>query len=765
MASHRAYLHPYRWTSLGLSLVEAMTLGSPVLVLAATARRRGRARRGAGVVSADVDVLAAAARRLLDDPDEAAALGAAGPAARPRPVRPGPVPRGLGPAAGRPRMKIDMVSEHASPLAVLGGHDAGGQNVHVAQLSRALAARGHAVRVHTRRDAPDLPARVRCDGGVEVVHLDAGPAAEVPKDDLLPHVPALAASLAAHWRRHGPPDVVHAHFWMSALAARAAVAETGAHVPVVVTFHALGAVKRRYQGAEDTSPPERLGLERGLLDEVDAVVATCRDEVEELLALGAPPERLHVVPCGVDLDRFRPDAAAGHEPAPGPTWTPGRRRLLSLGRLVPRKGVDTDGRGPGPAARGGARRRRRPGRRATWTSDPDVRRLRATAARAGVLDRVRVLGRVDQAGAAALLRESEVLVTVPWYEPFGIVPLEAMACGTPVVASAVGGMLDTVEDGRTGRLVPARDPAALAATLADLLADPARLRAAGRAGRRRAAERYSWPAVAERTEAVYAALRRGRPGATRGATSPAPRPRPRPCPGPVPARPRTGGAMTPFGTLQEHLDDLSGALASLACQADELEEWGAALARRLDGGRLLVAGNGGSAAEAQHLTAELVGRFEGERRPLSAIALHGDTSSVTAICNDYGPDEVFARQVEAHGRPGDVLLLLSTSGRSGNVLCAASRARGLGLAVWALTGPAPNPLAAAADRTVSVDGGLDQLGPGGAPRRRARAVRRGRAAPGAARRARRRLDGEPAAGRAPVVDLRRAVPPRLGVVR
>jgi D-sedoheptulose 7-phosphate isomerase len=115
-----------------------------------------------------------------------------------------------------------------------------------------------------------------------------------------------------------------------------------------------------------------------------------------------------------------------------------------------------------------------------------------------------------------------------------------------------------------------------------------------------------------------------------------------------------------------------------------------------------VAGNGGSAAEAQHLTAELVGRYVAERPPLSAIALHAETSSLTAIGNDYGPAETFARQVAAHGRPGDTLLLLSASGRSENVLAAADRARSLGIRVWAMTGPAPNPLASAADDAICV---------------------------------------------------------------
>lgn len=146
--------------------------------------------------------------------------------------------------------------------------------------------------------------------------------------------------------------------------------------------------------------------------------------------------------------------------------------------------------------------------------------------------------------------------------------------------------------------------------------------------------------------------------------------------------------------LAAHERDLACGMRALEADAALLDAWGAALARRFDaGGRLLAAGNGGSAAEAQHLTAELVGRFMGERRPLSAICLSAETSSVTAIVNDYGPDEVFARQVEAHGRPGDVLVLLSTSGASRNVIVAAERGRRAGLTVWGLTGPTPNPLA------------------------------------------------------------------------
>lgn len=155
-----------------------------------------------------------------------------------------------------------------------------------------------------------------------------------------------------------------------------------------------------------------------------------------------------------------------------------------------------------------------------------------------------------------------------------------------------------------------------------------------------------------------------------------------------------------------HLDALTDAARALRADLPTINRLGTAAARTLlRGGRLLAAGNGGSAAQAQHLTAELVGRFVHERRPLSAIALHADTSSLTAIGNDYGPDEMYARQVVAHGRPGDVLVALSTSGRSRNVVTAADAARAADLHVWGLTGPVPNPLAARCTDVIAVDAG------------------------------------------------------------
>jgi D-inositol-3-phosphate glycosyltransferase len=406
-------------------------------------------------------------------------------------------------------MRIAMVSEHASPLAVLGGVDAGGQNVHVAALATALARRGDSVLVHTRRDETTSSRRVALAPGVIVDHVAAGPPEPLPKDELLPHMDTFARELRTQWAARRP-DVVHAHFWMSALAALSAARDLG--IPVVHTFHALGAVKRRQQGAKDTSPLERLALERRIAAAVDRIIATCTDEVFELLRMGADRRRISVIPCGVDVERFSPAGPA--EPR-----APGLDRLVAACRLVERKGIGNAisalAEVPeaelhvagGPEASGLGR-------------DPEARRLRALADRLGVGDRVVLRGRVDREGMPALMRSADVVVCAPWYEPFGIVPLEAMACGVPVVATAVGGQIDSVVHGVTGVHVPPRDPAALAGALRELLPDASRRAQLGREGRRRAVRLYDYARVAAATRDVYdevvlATRRAGRPAATR----------------------------------------------------------------------------------------------------------------------------------------------------------------------------------------------------------------------------------------------------------
>jgi len=393
-------------------------------------------------------------------------------------------------------MRIAMISEHASPLAALGGVDAGGQNMHVAELSAALAAAGHEIRVYTRRDDPGLPDLVPLDERLDVVHVPAGPPDRLPKDALLPFMGAFGDWLAAEWRDRWRPDLAHAHFWMSGLAAVTAARQCG--VPVAQTFHALGSVKRRHQGTVDTSPPQRIGYERAVGRAVDRVVVQCHDEIAELLRLGVPRQRMALVPSGVNTGRFRPTG-------PVAPREPGRARILTVARLVERKGIEDLIRAMPRLARaelvvvGGP-------------PDGDIEadryacRLREVADQCRVADRVRLVGAVSPDEMPSWYRSADVLAATPWYEPFGLTVLEAMACGVPVVATAVGGLADTVVDGVTGDLVAPRDPAGLARTLRHLLTDDTRRFGYGAAAADRAVHSYAWPRIAGRIAAVYGAI-------------------------------------------------------------------------------------------------------------------------------------------------------------------------------------------------------------------------------------------------------------------
>lgn len=389
-------------------------------------------------------------------------------------------------------MRIAMVSEHASPLAVAGGVDAGGQNVHVAALSAALARMGHQVRVFTRADSPDLPREVPTVDGYVVEHVPAGPARPIAKDDLLELMPAFGQHLTERLARE-PADILHAHFWMSGVAAM--IAGRQLDVPVAQTFHALGVVKRRHQGQADTSPAQRVAIESALCRSVDRVIATCTDEVFELRPLGLPVQRTSVVPCGVDLDRFGPE---------GPTVARGAatHRVLVISRLVARKGIDNVLRACASlpdvevVVAGGPPE-------TDLVRDPEACRLRAIAAELGMRERVILTGRVPHEDMPALIRSADVVVHTPWYEPFGIVPLEAMACGRPVIASAVGGLTDSVVSGVTGLLVPPSAPEELAVALRSVLEDPDLRASFGAAGLARARRRFGWNRVASQTDGAY----------------------------------------------------------------------------------------------------------------------------------------------------------------------------------------------------------------------------------------------------------------------
>ncbi|MGK5681875.1 glycosyltransferase [Actinoplanes sp. URMC 104] len=393
-------------------------------------------------------------------------------------------------------MRIAMISEHASPLAALGGIDAGGQNAHVAELAGALAAAGHEVRVYTRRDSPDLPTVMPMGERIDVVHVPAGPAQVLPKDELLPFMGAFAEWMAADWRTEWSPDVAHAHFWMSGLAA--VTAGRQCDVPVVQTYHALGSVKRRHQGAADTSPPRRIAYERELGRAVDCVIVQCQDEIRELLRLGVPRSQMTLVPSGVNTERFSPD---------GPSVPRDRSlvRILTVARLVERKGVEDLVRAL-PAVPGAELVVVGGPPRAELADDPYARKLLRLAETSGVAGRVVLAGAVPSHEMPRWYRSADILAATPWYEPFGLTALEAMACGVPVVATAVGGLADTVVDGVTGDLVPARDPARLGVALRRLAVSEVRRLSYAAAAVDRTVHSYAWPRIADRLAEVYASV-------------------------------------------------------------------------------------------------------------------------------------------------------------------------------------------------------------------------------------------------------------------
>lgn len=395
-------------------------------------------------------------------------------------------------------MKIAIVSAQSSPLTPVGGVEAGAQQVHVAALATALGERGHAVTVYTRAASPELPRRVRMCRGVTVEHVDAGPLAPLSEDELVPHLAQFGRGLAASWAVD-TPELVHSHFWSSGLVALAAAREFD--LPVVHSCHALGVVKHRHLGPAGNVSMTRRRLERAMVRQLDRLVASSTDEAVELVRMGADRRRITVLPRGVDTELFRPE---------GEQWTgSGRPRLVMASRLIPRKGIDTVlaalSRIPDAELfiAGGPIRSR-------LEENAFAQRLRGLAQQMRVADRVEFLGSVDRRDLPTLYRSADLMITTPWYEPYGTSALEAMACGVPVVATEVGSLTDIVADGSTGELLPIRRPDLLAGVVRRLLGDPVRREAYGIAGADRARVRYGWQRLAEGFELMYERTLRAR---------------------------------------------------------------------------------------------------------------------------------------------------------------------------------------------------------------------------------------------------------------
>lgn len=414
--------------------------------------------------------------------------------------------------------RIALVSEHASPLGSLGGVDSGGQNVYVAQVAKHLAAFGHEVDVFTRRDAETLPHVVNWMPRVRVVHLAAGPARFVAKEKMLPYMDEFCEQLLRFNDEQGDYDILHANFFMSGLVAAEVKRRRG--IPFVVTFHALGRVRRMHQGGSDGFPEVRMDIEDRIVAEADGIIAECpQDEEDQVRLYGADREKIRLVPCGFDRTELWPIDKPLARKKLGLDVR--ERVVLQVGRMVPRKGVDD-------AVRGFARLVKRHGVAARLLivggeSDdadplktPEIGRLHAIAREEGVADRVSFVGRKTREQLKYYYSAADVFVTMPWYEPFGITPLEAMACGTPVVGANVGGIKYSVRDGETGYLVPPHDAEMLGERLAHLFAHPGLLARFSRQAIERVNRLFTWRRVtaqlAEVYEEVLAGVIAGLPG-------------------------------------------------------------------------------------------------------------------------------------------------------------------------------------------------------------------------------------------------------------
>jgi len=391
-------------------------------------------------------------------------------------------------------MQIALVAEQASQLTPArdgAAADSDGQAVGLCTLARALGGLGHQVTIYARKDAQALPALAKMAPGVTVEHLRAGPAARLPEDNILPHMAAFSGQLAQRGRQR-VPDIVHAHFWTGGLAALAATRDVP--VPVVQTFHSLGTAERRYHGVLPGVSDARLRLEALIARSVSAVLARTSAEMAELARLGVPRSSIRVVPYGVDTDEFLPDGPVARRTA--------RPRLLAVAPLTERSGLDVIVRAMADVPRcelviaGGPPR-------SQLSKDPVYRGLVRLARKLRVGDRVVFTGKVSRARMPALLRSADLLVHTAMYEPFGMVPLEAMACGTPVMAAAGGSHADAVVDGTTGVLVRPGQPALLARRIRQLLASPILLQGFGIAAADRARARYSWDRIGRETLAAY----------------------------------------------------------------------------------------------------------------------------------------------------------------------------------------------------------------------------------------------------------------------
>lgn len=412
-------------------------------------------------------------------------------------------------------MRIAMLSYHTCPLAILGGKDTGGMNVYVRELTRFLGKRGVHVDVFTRSQDEHVPHVLHDLGyGNRVVHIPAGPEHPLPKSELANHIPSFTEGVRRFAEQKNLRyDLIHTHYWMSGVAGADLKRTWG--VPMVQMFHTLSAVKNRIARGHEVEGAYRMEGEQQALDAADRVVAATPDEVEQLQAhYRVDPTRLVVIPPGVDLSYFYPippDEACAAISIPADA-----RMLLFVGRIEPLKGVDTLLRAlarmredctrdicPYHLAIIGGDLEDQPAQ-----SDSEMARLKALCHRLGLDDMVVFLGKRDQTTLPYYYSAALCLVMPSFYESFGMVALESMACGTPVVTSNAGGLAYLVRNGETGFTVPTGDITALADTLTRLLLDDDLRRNIG-INAAAYARNYAWENIAGRMIDLYQQLLTG----------------------------------------------------------------------------------------------------------------------------------------------------------------------------------------------------------------------------------------------------------------
>lgn len=408
-------------------------------------------------------------------------------------------------------LRVAVLSVHTCPLAPLGGWETGGMNVYVRELCRGLGRLGVATDVFTRRQDPHVPNVVELGEGARVIHVDAGAPRHRDKYAVVDDLPELACNIQRYRNFVGARyDLIHAHYWLSGRLA--ALFQEHWRVPVVAMFHTLAALKNKV--AQDVAELEqqiRVDIERRTMATADRIIAATEvDRAHMLEAYGANPRKIAVVPGGVNLDLFRPGARQTAR------WTLGlgpEPTLLFVGRIQRLKGIDILIRAAGALRQqigplrvlivGGS------GDAAGQTEEEarEVERLRAIVDELDLHDTVRFVGAAEQSRLALYYQAADVTVMPSTYESFGLVAVESLACGTPVVASRVGGLATIVKDGENGALVPWRDPLLFADRIRPILAEPV-LAARLRRGALETARHYSWDGVAARTLDVYDGLLR-----------------------------------------------------------------------------------------------------------------------------------------------------------------------------------------------------------------------------------------------------------------